>query len=333
MSDFQLMEKEINKVVRKYKHKKGWLNTRYVRSGNMKASEIRQIMRLIVDRELAFDNRLDPINEKYAICFNLEEKQIILDELEDTSKISLSYDSDVFNREKINMLSKEVSKLPNNIEEKIFVDEVLSSSRIIYEGFSKHQRGEKFENFNFVYTFDHLLEKDSQRMNDDYKKLMLIRIHTLVNMHHALKIGWEEIKNITNLSTYNELFITLFINQTIEPLILNYFLQSQEVIPKYRSESRHALNLRKLANQDIMTEHTSDIILDLYAANRAFSVYNIPSKYELISSVIKDALGKSNNPRVKKALSDWRESENRVFKLFGTMSRWFADNPETRPRL
>jgi hypothetical protein len=278
----------------------------------MKASNMRQLMKLLVDRELAFDNRLDPKNEEYAICFLLEKKQIILNELEDNNKISLSHESDIFNRSRLEMLREELLQTLKTTEDANIFDEILFDAKIVYEAFSKHQHGDEFKDFVFVHTFDYLLEKYSQRINDDHKKLLSIQVDILIDMHHALKVGWEEIKHITTVSTYNELFINLFIMQQIESIILMRLIKEQQVQLKHRSNSRSALkiiNLKKyLANPGLENENILDVIQDLYEANRALSVYDISSKYEVIVSNIKTTLGKSNNPRVRKALSDWNES-------------------------
>jgi hypothetical protein len=293
-------------------------------------------MKLVVDQELAFDNRIDSANENYEICFNLDEKQKILDKLEDVTKRSLSQDSDIFNRKKIEILPEEFSKILKTTKEVSAFNEIIFNIRIIYEAFSKHQNGEEFEDFSFVYTFDHLLEKHSQRINDDHKKLLLIQIYTLINMHHALKIGWEEIKHITTISTHNELFINLFVGQHLELLILMRHLEQQQIQLQHRSNTRNMLKIIKLkkylANQELGEEHILDVIKDFDEASLALSAYDIPSKYEDILSHIKTTLEKSNNPRARKALSDWKESGDPVFKLFNTMSRWYADNPEARPR-
>lgn len=336
MSDCQFTDKEISIFIDRYKNKKGWLNTRYVRRRNEKASEVRKLMKLVVVQEVAFDNKIDLENEKYEICFNLDEKQKILDELEDVTKRSLSQSSDILNREKLEILPKEFFQILDTTKDVSTFNEILFNVRIVYEAFSKHQNGEEFKDFNFMYTFDHLLKKQSQRINDDHKKLLLTQVYTLIDMHHALRVGWEEIKHITTISTHNELFINLFIGQQLEVLILMRHLEQQQIQLQHRSDTRNMLKIIKLkkylANQELGDEHILDVIKDFDEASRALSVYDIPSKYEDILSHIKTALGKSDNPRVRKALSDWRESGDPVFKLFGTMSRWYADNPEARPR-
>jgi hypothetical protein len=218
-------------------------------------------------------------------------------------------------------------------------------------------------------------------MNNYLRESVFASAHILVNMYHALRIGWEELKNISDLSTYNELFMQLFVSQHVKVMISIYSLGLQNLSLKYRSLSRHAWKivnfnkfvkseienlannssdiqskayyqslldeynldphgqglqnavnaLKELAYKDIGNKYILDTFQDLYKADRAFPEYDIPSEHKGSISEIKSALGKSTNPRVKKALSDWRESEYRITKLVGAMTKWFADNPGARP--
>jgi amino acid permease len=70
MSNHQWNEKQIKKAHESRKHKKGWLNARDIRSG-IPVVAVRQLMTTMVDRGLAFDNKISPDSEEYKICFNI----------------------------------------------------------------------------------------------------------------------------------------------------------------------------------------------------------------------------------------------------------------------
>jgi hypothetical protein len=63
------IEKQINDCIKRCCHKKGWLKTRDVRSGNVSSLETRHLMKVIVDRGFAFSNQVVWQDERYQICF------------------------------------------------------------------------------------------------------------------------------------------------------------------------------------------------------------------------------------------------------------------------
>jgi hypothetical protein len=264
MSEYQFTDKQINNFIKRCKDKKRWLNTRHVRSGNMPAVELRQLMKMVVDRELAFDNGFGFENEKYEICFELEHKRKMLEELEDARKISLSNDSDVFNLAFFKSLSKSLYDDCRAIEEAKACNIVLSQMRIIYDAFYTHQHGGNVEDINFTFTSYVLSEKDSQRMNSYLREFIFVSAYILIDMYYALMIGWEEVKDISNYSTCNELFMELFISQHIKVIISIYSLGLQNLSPKYRSLARNAwkiVNFNKFVKSEIenLANHSNDI--------------------------------------------------------------------------
>jgi hypothetical protein len=106
MSNFEWTEAQVNKFIKRLKHKKGWLNTRDVRSGNTaKASDDRKLMKLIVDRGIVFDNGIATDSEQYKVCFNLEDKDGLLEDLENSSKEML-FDPSLMSDSRMNDLPK-----------------------------------------------------------------------------------------------------------------------------------------------------------------------------------------------------------------------------------
>ena len=89
MSDYQWTSKEINKFIEKYKNRKGWLKTRDIRfNSKVKASDLRRLMSIAVVKEVAFDNETAPDSNRYKICFDLVEKEAILEKLFDSKHYS-----------------------------------------------------------------------------------------------------------------------------------------------------------------------------------------------------------------------------------------------------
>ena len=87
MSDYRWTEKQISKVFESRKHHKSWLDARAIRSG-ITAAAVRQLMKIMVDRRYAFDNLTSPDSDRYKICFNLDERERIIEVLEDSIEYS-----------------------------------------------------------------------------------------------------------------------------------------------------------------------------------------------------------------------------------------------------
>ncbi len=75
--------KQKKDFIKRNKHKKGWIETKYLRSGNMSSLETRELAKLICKNfNIAFDNQLAFQDERYRICFELALRDQMIEELD-----------------------------------------------------------------------------------------------------------------------------------------------------------------------------------------------------------------------------------------------------------
>jgi hypothetical protein len=368
MSEFEWKEQQIKKVYESRKHKKSWLDARAIRAG-LPAVDVRRLMKIMVDRELAFGNGLTSDNEKYKICFNLEGKDIILEDLDRFDNSLLS--------------DPRIIDLPP----KSLLDPTINSQQLdmwnftkrryteVYAAFCRHQNGLNIEDLDIHMT-------DNEGNIDVFfsnwvKKGITIEARMFINMYKVLKIGWREIKSIFHAPTYNDLFLEILLAHHLH-ILKDLFRLDGKIEMNPRSQSRY---LKELANRNksieteikilikesnddqekdryrslledceqhpygrsftdavnalsdvsSISDKFRDIIKAYHAVNKALPITDTEYEYDLALRTIKNLLDTSTDPRVQKALSDWRNSENESFNLQSLLNRRYVEHPKERP--
>jgi hypothetical protein len=204
MSNFT--EKQINDCIKRCRNKKGWLNTKYVRSGNMTSLETRQLMKTIVDLEfkIAFSNQVVWQDERYQICFELDKKSMMIEDLDRFDDLVLIHPAmtDIPSK---SLLSNEMILSDLKHWNMLKCDWLE-----VCEAFCKYQNGQSIENFQYYYYPARIIPTASEEWYlKDKKDRILIKIYGFIKMYKALKVGWKEIECIYTEDTYNSLFIKI----------------------------------------------------------------------------------------------------------------------------
>ena len=229
MSDYQWTEKQIKKVYETRKHKKRFLNAREIRAG-VPAADVRKLMKIIVDRGYAFDNELDPNNEKYEICFNLAEKDRIIENL-DRFDNSLFISMQILNSS-VDSTSKHL--ITEDVQNVFMIFQYRYLH--IYEVLSMYQNSEDIENFE-VNLFDR--EGNIHKfLSKFYKQVLLLEARNYIDMYKAIKIGWRELKEMIIAPTYNDFFLEIVLGLRVESL--QKIVEAPDKLEiKWRSQLKH----------------------------------------------------------------------------------------------
>jgi hypothetical protein len=211
MSDYQWTEKQIQKAYGSRRHKQGWLNARDIRSG-FPAASVRQLMQIMCDRGYAFDNLTSVDSDQYKICFNLEKKEQMLKEIQDSKKdnFSIIFDTSLLSNPRlVDLPLKDFLKFATTSRMRFCWTELNIEWQEIYKEFFRCQNGGDMQDSQYIHA--NLLPVDASKQQiEDTKALILSKTNTFVKMYIALKIGWQEIKNIyPRYSTYNDLFLEI----------------------------------------------------------------------------------------------------------------------------
>jgi hypothetical protein len=319
-------EKDIQQLIKRCKDKKDWLNTRDCRSKNMGAEYVRLLMRMAVERELAFDNRLTPESEGYEICFNLDERQKILEQLEDTTKRCLSLEFDDLNRKALIQIRLLLNAFAKKNIDRILPYVILDRYvYLTYEAFSRHQtRGEDINKF-FDNALDGIVFKDGFSDRDSkinvgfYKELMILQTEKLIDMYYTLKVGWHEIEHICKLPTYNNFFLGLFTLEITEILELS---DPKNIIPiTYRNIRKH---LPVVSSTAYLIETELEFLISKSSEIETQKYKEILGRYKLDphGQNFRDALlalAKATNeyPHLKDKIYDLARSSQALYALDG----------------
>lgn len=258
MSDFT--EKQINDCIKRCCCKKGWLKTRDVRSGGMNALETRWLMKLIVELELAFSNQVIWHDERYQICFELDKKIMMIEDLDRFDNLVLIHPS------MLDIPSKSLLDNKNKLLNLKYWNALKIEWLEIYAAFCRYQNCQDIEDFQ-CFKPSVPMANESLYLKD-YKQHMLIKIRKFIKMYKAFKIGWKEVENLYTDLTYNDLFIIIiksyyedrFRSQT-EPMKSTNYLEKQiihsrknAVLLHFFKNMRHELErlskCEKLNNSD-----------------------------------------------------------------------------------
>lgn len=255
---YDFTEKQINDCITRCHKKKGWLNTKYIRSGNMTSLEVRHLMNVIVDRKIAFSNQVVWHDERYQICFELDNKNMIIEDLDRfddlvllhpamsdiPSKFFLSNETTLFNLKHWNLLKCEWIE--------------------VHRAFCRYQNGLNIENFQYLPPIDTTPLTNEKQYSKDIKKFILIKIYKFIKMYKALKVGWKEIQSIHTEDTHNSLF-----NKIISQYYNERFLSRINPSPPQEKQIIHSnktVVLKKFP--EIMKDHlerlSKDESLDYY---------------------------------------------------------------------
>jgi hypothetical protein len=327
MSDYQWTEKEINKFIEKYRNVKGWLNARGVRfNPHVKVSDLRQLMKIAVVRGIAFDNETSPNSDRYKICFNLAEKEKIIEELYDSISYSPFEDLEMINMFMDRFIS---THLYPSIEtpQQLFVYINLHVEWFyILAGLYSHQRGENIEKICFEDLLPPLI-KDSEDSEEfdrntikdfppfissynskDLNKHILIKIYTFINMYKALKVGWKEIDHLYPNQTYNILFITLLFHYYSDKFTRQYNLQ----------KPYHKINIEKITT---IKDFDNFIICQL---NRLIEDENSDKlQQEQYKSTLEEYCREPNGQGLDKALDVLKEVSKKDVYIWGGLKNYY----------
>ena len=211
MSDYQWTEKQIQKAYGSRKHKQGWLNARDIRSG-FPAASVRQLMQIMCDREYAFDNLTSPDSDLYKICFNLDKKEQMIKEIEDSIKdgFNLIFDpSFLIDPRLADIPLESFLKIVTSSRLRSYWDEMRGEWQEIHKEFFRLQNGGDRKDSQCFYA--NLLPVNiSKQQIEDMRKLILSQANMFMNMYNSLKIGWREIEHIyPHYGTHNDLFLEI----------------------------------------------------------------------------------------------------------------------------
>lgn len=315
MSDYQFTDKQINNFVKRCMDKKGWLNTRDVRSGNMPAVELRQLMKVAVDLGCAFDNSLSPESERYEICFNLEEKDRLLEEIEKSNNYFLLDDlllsaQVMFCLPPMNSnftSTKKTNELISWLEHKIlWLD--------IYQALCRYQNREKIENFGFCFLCEPYFQGSPKYYDKNRKEFISLMTNKFVAMYKAVKIGWQEIKTIYPFATYNDLFIAILLAHSVS--WLQQSLLKKAVKSGYRTNARklekvlsipefvkEALDILSMESSDVNTKKYYQSLLEQYERDPSDRLLD-----SIISILVKSAKKDDNNNWILNCLEEYYKS-------------------------
>ncbi|WP_373538648.1 hypothetical protein [Chamaesiphon sp.] len=265
---FDFTEKQINDCIKRCRNKKGWLNTKYVRSGNMTSLETRQLMKIIVIRELAFSNQVAFQDERYQICFELDKKDIMIEDLDRFDDLVLIHPA------LTDIPSKSLLSNETTLFELKHWNVLKCEWLEIYEAFCKYQNGQSIENFQYFHPIYAIpITTSDERYLKDQKQHILIKIYVFIKMYKAIKIGWKEIGSIYAEDTHNTLFIKIISEHYRERFIRRtnlVKLQEKQII-----HSNKTVMLKKFPG--IMKEHLERLSNDksLDNADREFYKFTL----------------------------------------------------------
>jgi hypothetical protein len=376
VSDIDHIENKINNLLRKVirNNIQGWMDTENIRTENMKASDVRRIMKIMVDRGFAFDNWLSPDNKQYAICFNLPMKDRMIEDLD-------RFDPSLLSHRRIVDISPEyLSKLSMTVNTLGILNISRRHYAEIYHVLCMYQDGKDIEKFKIdIIDREGQLDKFYSKY---FKRLIIAESRLLINIYKAIKVGWRELEDIVEAPTYNDLFLELLneirLQQLDECLNVN-----TEFEIKPRSQSRYlteianinesckkelstlikySINLREkefyqslledciqypygrslqnafsalcnIANRDstkrYITDKINNIIKTYHAVSAELPINDSDSLY-IKAILVEDILGISTDPRVRKALSDWKSSKYEASNILSSIYYFFTKNPDER---
>jgi hypothetical protein len=211
MSDYQWTEKQIQKAYGSRKHKQGWLNARDIRSG-FPAASVRKLMQIMCDRGYAFDNLTSVDSDQYKICFNLDKKEQMLKEIQDSRKdnFNIIFDTSLLEDPRlVDLPRKDFLTFDITSRMRFWWTELNIEWKEIHKEFLRCQNGEDMQDSQHIHA--NLLPVDvSKQEIEDKRAFVLSQRTTFINMYKALKIGWQEIEYIySDCSTYNDLFLRI----------------------------------------------------------------------------------------------------------------------------
>jgi hypothetical protein len=221
MSNHQFTDKQISNFIKRNKDKKGWLNTRDVRSGNMSSSETRKLMYLICNAyKIAFDNRIAFQDDRYQICFELDQKDRMIEELDRFDHIVLT---DVA---MMDIPSKYLISNKTTPSEFSYWKYLLGDFIRMFKALCRYQNGQSIDDFEYFENFDYsdiigdagenldeedekTYKKNVELYKKDVKEHLMLKVRKFISMYKALRIGWKEIKDFYPDITYNNFFIAI----------------------------------------------------------------------------------------------------------------------------
>ena len=211
MSDYQWKEKQIQKVYESRKHKKGWLNASAIRKG-IPALEVRQLMKIMVDRGYAFDNLTSPDSDRYKICFNLDKEEQMIKEIQNSinDNVNIIFDTSLLTDPRLADLPPEsFLKFAISPRMRWCWDEMKVECQEVYKEFFRCQDGGDMQDCQYIYA--NLLPVNvSKQQIEDMKISTLSQVNTFISMYKSLKIGWREMEHIYPCcGTYNDLFLKI----------------------------------------------------------------------------------------------------------------------------
>jgi hypothetical protein len=201
MPDFT--KKQINDCIKRCRHKKGWLNTKHVRSGNMTSLETRYLMRIIVKHKLAFSNQVVFQDERYQICFELDKKDMMIEDLDRFDDLVLVHPA------MIDIPSKSLLSNETTLSDLKHWNLLKCEWLEVYQAFCKYQNGQRIDAFHYFRLACATPMMNEKQYLKDMKYRRLIKIYGFVKMYKSLKIGWKDIEDIYVEDTYNTLFIKI----------------------------------------------------------------------------------------------------------------------------
>ena len=167
-------------------------------------------MQIMCDREYAFDNLTSVDSDQYKICFNLEKKEQMLKEIQDSKKdnSSIIFDTSLLSDPRlVDLPLKDFLNLATSSRIRFYWTELNIEWKEIYKEFFRCQNGGDMQDSQYIHKYLLPVGVSKQQMKDT-RALILSQTNTFISMYKSLKIGWQEIEHIyPRYSTYNDLFL------------------------------------------------------------------------------------------------------------------------------
>jgi hypothetical protein len=197
-------DKQKKDFINRNKDKKGWLASRDIRSGNMSSLDTRELAKLVCkDFKVAFDNQLPFQDERYKICFELDLKDRMIEELDRFDDLVLIDIATMVMSSRFS-LSNEMT-----LSELLHWNALKGDWIEVYKAFCRYQNGQKIQDFKYFHPFPPIPDTNETQYRSDEKEHVVIKINKFIKLYKALKIGWKEIQENYVGDTYNTLFIKI----------------------------------------------------------------------------------------------------------------------------
>jgi hypothetical protein len=362
MSNYIWTEKQIEKVSSKCKGETGWLNSSRFRyfHRNATAQDCRNLMKILVDRSDAFDNRVSSTSNKYRISFDWENKEKFLLDCESPQHFVPA--KLLFTPIMVNLPPKDVFESEVIAAEiKDLVGRPLTNSDIRLWLQVKSDWGRVWEllynqKFSGVLVMEKRVRSRTKTFEEKLKKdrdnIIIALTKELTCMYSTLKLGWNEVLDKApdinpNCDEYFTLTVRLlsivdFVSRCrhdIRPIAAHANLRRiktiRAAIPSIEIMSELASNLEP-ENMDKLFEIRNFDIENFQAFDKSSKSLSInkdmmtPELQEMVMLArgfkLRQLLLASSNPIVKAKAQEWEKATRTYLLVAQRMLRRISEH-------